>query len=101
MRRGTTPTIQVSVDFDLNACKTVWFTLKQGKTEITKEKDSLVIDENGMGFSVTLLQDDTLKLKDNEYCEAQVRALTNEGKAIASNAVGIEVWKILKDGVIT
>lgn len=100
MRRGTTPTISVDLDFDTDEAQEVWFTIKQGKTEITKEKGDIIKTDNG--FEVTLTQSETLELDENgPACMAQVRILTPEGKAIASNVVYIDVEQILKDGVIS
>ena len=100
MRRGTTPTITVSTDFDVDSCKSVWFTLRQRDVEITKEKGDMLITDDG--FSVTLTQEDTLKLDENgPDAGAQVRALTDTGQAFASNVVNIPIQQILKDGVIT
>ena len=60
MRRGTTPTITVKIDFDLTQCQVVWFTLRQRKNvEITKELEQLSM--NADGFTVMLSQDETIR----------------------------------------
>lgn len=38
MYRGTTPTLQIACDLDLDTCQTVWLTLQQGCCEITKQR---------------------------------------------------------------
>lgn len=100
MRRGTTPTITVKIDFDLTQCQVVWFTLRQRKNvEITKELEQL--NMNADGFTVMLSQDETLQFDERgPDVEAQVRALTNTGQAIASDVAYIPIQQILKDGVI-
>lgn len=98
MRRGTTPTLQISCDLDLEHCKVVWLTLKQMKVEITKQLTDMTLTEDG--FSVTLSQEETLKLAAGGKLQIQLRALTQDGVAVASNVETVLVDAILKDGEI-
>lgn len=100
MRRGTTPTFQITVtglsDMEIDV---LWLTLKQGTTEITKEKDDIKIQ--GDVISAALTQEETLEFKAGAKVGIQLRALSTNNTAYASNIVYADVEKILKDGVIS
>lgn len=53
-------------------------------------------------LSVRLPQEETLKLiaQRNLRAEIQLRVLTRDGEALASNIETVDVGRILKDGVI-
>ena len=100
MRRGTTPTFQITVaglnDIEIGV---LWLTLKQGTTEITKEKGDVEIQ--GDVISTALTQEETLVFKEGAKVGIQLRALSTNNTAYASNIVYTDVEKILKDGVIS
>lgn len=100
MRRGTTPTFQITVtglnDIEIDV---LWLTLKQGTTEITKEKGDVEIQ--GDVISTALTQEETLMFKEGSKVSIQLRALSTNNTAYASNIVYTDVEKILKDGVIS
>lgn len=100
MRRGTTPTFQITVtglsDIEIDV---LWITLKQGTTEITKEKGDVEIQ--GDVISTALTQEETLMFKEGTKVGIQLRALSTNNTAYASNIVYTDVEKILKDGVIS
>lgn len=100
MRRGTTPTFQITVtglsDIEIDV---LWLTLKQGTTEITKDKNDVEIQ--GDVISTTLTQEETLMFKEGAKVGIQLRALSTNNTAYASNIVYTDVEKILKDGVIS
>lgn len=98
MYRGTTPTLQIACDLDLDTCQTVWLTLQQGCCEITKQRADMTPTDDG--FAVTLTQAETLQLQAGASVYVQLRALTNSGAALASNIVSVPVSAILKDGEI-
>lgn len=109
MRRGTTPTINLTLDVVSTDIATAWITIAQeGHIVIDKDLDSegVTIEdvtEEGSTHAVihiTFSQEDTLALVPGPL-ELQVRALMDDDKAVASNIFKLTVSRILKDGVIT
>lgn len=101
MYRGTTPTLKFTLPFAASTLDEIWITLGQlGKEVLTKTKTSCTID--GKTVSVTLTQEDTLKLTAyrNEPTLIQIRIKTNDGTALASKVFTVPTENILKDGVI-
>lgn len=99
MRRGTTPAITLTVDYDITAW-TVYVTLKNGGNVLTLENDALTMEyansKTTIAFSLT--QQQTLAFAIGT-CEVQVRAI-HDGTAIATDIQKLDVGRILKDGVI-
>lgn len=98
MRRGTTPTNTFTVDVDLTSAVALYITYKQG-ARVAIEKAIDDIDITSEALTVTLTQQDTLKLTNGDV-DIQVRARFPGGSAIASNIISVPVEAILKDGVI-
>lgn len=99
MIRGTTPTVVCTVPFDPSVLDKLWITFSGNGREIfTLEKDDCTFVDNDI--KATLTQAQTLMLKGGSYVEIQIRALTDDGVAIASNILKEPVWRILKDGEI-
>lgn len=99
MIRGTTPQLAFNLPFDTSIIKTVWVTFSQYNKEVfTIETESLTMD--GPTVSVELTQAQTLQLSQNDSVEIQLRILTTNGDALASNIIKTSVGKILKDGEI-
>lgn len=100
MRRGTTPTLIFTVEpvLDLSTLAEAWLTIYQAGEIATKALDDLTQTEDG--FSVTLTQEETLRLCAGAGCRIQLRAATGQGAALASNILRVPVVGILKDGII-
>lgn len=99
MRRGTTPTHIFSVSVDLREAS-VWITYAQaGEAIIEKTGRDLVVTENAI--VCTLTQADTLKLRCDEDVLIQIRYVTPDGAADASEIMRLTVQQILKEGEIT
>lgn len=105
MIRGTTPTLCFTLPFktDTLSCAYVTFSkqgkvMNQGECIFEKTLDECCTDGNKL--SVTLTQEETLKLDCTCNVEIQVRAKTKLGDALASNIITCDVGRILKDGVI-
>ena len=99
MYRGTTPTLRFTLPFDTSTLDVVWVTIAQGgKVIINKEKSDC--DLNGKDISVTLTQAETLVLTAGNKTEIQLRVLTTDGLALASEIFRENTDYILKDGVI-
>ena len=101
MKRGTTPTIPLVVDTDLNGW-TVYVTLSNGSHQITVDNTRLEIaydaETESTDIEVALTQEETLSLPVG-YADVQVRAI-KDGIAIATDVQSIDVGRILKEGVI-
>lgn len=98
MRRGTTPTIIIDTEVDLTLYDAVWLTIEDNKgTEITIEDESLTITADSI--TATLTQEQTLALTAGALY-IQIRALSPDGIAIASDIMFCTLDSILKDGVI-
>lgn len=99
MRRGTTPTISITVkglsDIQINKA---YLTLKQRGTVVEKTEADMGID--GDILQVTLTQEETLKFAARAEMNVQLRVLSKSGTAYASDIVTVPVGEILKDGVI-
>ena len=99
MRRGTTPTLQITVTglTDIEA-QNLYLTLRQGQTTIEKTEADVSID--GEVITATLTQEETLSLVAKVDVALQLRVLSTNNTAYASNIVTVPVEAILKEGVI-
>lgn len=105
MRRGTTPTITLTVDKDVSTW-TLYATFRSGMHNVTLENDRMTVElepateteEAKTLITVTLTQEETLSLGVGN-AEVQVRAI-KDGIAIATDIKNIDVGRIIKDGVI-
>ena len=101
MRRGTTPTVTVTVDADLSGLE-VHLALNAG-TLIVKETDDLDIAVDGGMTTITanLTQADTLAMTAGSMCEVQVRAFNADGSVAMATDIGtVKVCRILEDGLL-
>ena len=102
MIRGTTPDYLLTIDeYDLTD-KTVFVTIRQGPTVITKSGNQLTITVDGEKtiIAFTLTQWDTLQLSDGK-AEVQVRFIDSNGVARATERAELIVDKVLLERVIT
>ena len=103
MRRGTTPTLRVTVDADITEMD-VYLALRAGRVLIVKETDALDMSLGEDGKTTVLCpltQADTLKMAAGTNCEVQVRAIEGDGAvAIATTIGSVPVERILQDGVL-
>lgn len=99
MRRGTTPTLQITVtgltDIEI---QNLYLTLRQGQITIEKTESGVSID--GEVITATLTQEETLSLVAKVDVALQLRVLSTNNTAYASNIVTVPVEAILKEGVI-
>ena len=103
MRRGTTPTNTFKTNVDLSAAK-VFITYAQNNLIILEKTNSDITFSTGQSgeylLAVELSQQDTLAFGTGNVI-IQIRAVFNDGTAIASNIVRTTAEMILKDGVIS
>lgn len=99
MRRGTTPTLKIKVKgIDVSRLTSMYITIKQGDREITKENSDISIEDDGI-LSVWLSQEDTLTFTKG-HVDIQLRAMTDNGVAIASQIEMVFVQRTLNEDVI-
>ena len=102
--RGTTPTIiiEVQTDIDLTQVAEVWIYLsQQNKVKVDKELSDVTFDYEHKTMTVTLSQTDTLALKADTDTLFQIRLLMDNGTALATLASKVTVKEVYKGGVIT
>ena len=99
IRRGTTPTHTFTLPCDSSVIKEVMIIYAQNDAEvICKTKDHCKIEGNTV--TVTLTQSDTLKFNHRYNVQVQVRILTLDGVAAASDIEVVSVRKLLNDEVM-
>lgn len=102
MRRGTTPTVRLSVDYDLTGWDVyVTFEQRSGysrRHELTKKPDSITATETGCDVEVTLTQCETLALSPIKT-SVQIRAELG-GDTVCSTVWTFQVSDILLEGKI-
>lgn len=101
MYRGTTPTLYLELDTELDLSNVVemWVTFKSPTIELTKSLSEVIFDSETNTITVTLSQEETLKLF-NGKADVQVRLKTSDDLAYATDIVDVEIGRILKEGVI-
>lgn len=99
MRRGTTPRHTFTLPFDTTAIEKVRVIYAQSDIPkiVKKECD---VEMAGNTIVVTLSQSDTLRLKCTLKTEVQVRVLTNDGSAFASDIIAVDTDRCLYDEVL-
>lgn len=101
MRRGTTPTLTFTTPYQASLIQSGYITFKQRGAIVL---DAAFTDENvtvaDNAISIALTQEQTLAMTTAAPCEAQIRAVLQDNKAVASNIVDIPVCAILKEGEI-
>jgi hypothetical protein len=99
MIRGTTPTLRFSIPFDADLLEEAYATLSQND-KVVVERSLKDFKVDGRTLSVTLTQEETLKLQCEVKTEIQMRVKTKTGEALASDVYVTDTGRILKDGVI-
>lgn len=98
MIRGTTPTFTFNLPFDTSLVKKAFITIRSKGVEVEKGIEDCVLDGTTIGTSLT--QEETLRLPKNRQAEIQLRVLTKDNVALATEIYAIQVADILKEGVI-
>ena len=98
--RGTTPTHTFTLPINRELCDKVRIIYSQGDTPIKVEGERLkFLSDNTV--SCTLTQAETLSLDCAKPCDIQVRILTKDGSAPASDIIRKSVGRCLDDEVLT
>ena len=99
MRRGTTPTHTFEIPFDTSNIKTAMVIYAQEDAEVFR-KETGECNFDGNKISVKLTQEETLKLKCAQTVQIQLRILTNDGEAMATDVRDVSVGKCLNSEVL-
>lgn len=98
MRRGTTPTLELTLDTSLIDCE-YHVTIENGKRQLTKRESECHLSEDGYTIHVMLTQAETLSLDASQPVRVQVRFKVGNA-AYATNIARTSVEDILLEGVI-
>lgn len=98
MIRGTTPALTFNLPFDTAEIKSAYITIRSKGIKVEKATTDCTFNEKSI--TTTLSQEETLKLPKSHRAEIQLRVLTNEGEALATNIYTVQVADILKEGII-
>ena len=102
MIRGTTPTLLYDLPFSASLIKSAEITIEYSdnlkKILITKTLEDCELGE--ASISTRLTQEETLQLPAPATVLVQLRVLTNDNIALATEAMGIDVKKLLTEDVI-
>lgn len=101
MRRGTTPTFEITVNgIEVVEMENVYITFKQYKKILTKYMEDITVDESKNALYVTLSQGETLMFS-RGYAYMQLKIMTKDGFVTASEMRMEPVEEILEESVIT
>ncbi len=98
MKRATTPRHTFSIPIDPNTVAQILFTYAQNGDIILEKTGADAVNEGG-AWTITLTQEET-NLFQPDYADVQVRVLTVEGKAMASEIMRLNVGAVLNDEVM-
>lgn len=99
MIKGTTPTHTFRLPFDTSIIKEVMVIYAQNEMEVF-HKDKYECEFSGKKIIVKLSQEETLLFNHRQNVQIQVRVLTNDDVAVASQIKEITIQNCLNSGVI-
>ena len=100
MRRGTTPTHSFVLPFNAESVQAVQIIYRQnGENVLILDKDDCTLSENTV--SVQLSQEDTFAFDESANVEIQIRVLTVEGEALASDIMCIRCDRCLSEDILS
>ena len=104
MIRGTTPTLLFNLPFLSTVIKSAEITIKYiddfKKILITKTLDKGECELGEKSIGTRLTQEETLQFPAPASVQVQLRILTTDGLALATEPETVSVKKLLADGVI-
>lgn len=100
MIKGTTPTLEFILPFEASFVKNAYVTLSQNDV-IVINKELKECECNVNMLQVQLSQQDTIRLNADIPVEIQIRVLTNNGEALASQIWTTIAERILYEGIIS
>lgn len=99
MRKGTTPTLTFKLPFDAEMIKNAKITLCQ-KNAIVLEKKLCDCKKTQDSIEIKLTQEETFLFDCNSIIEAQLRVVTVNGDALASDVFKMFVAQCLDEEVL-
>lgn len=99
MRRGTTPSLDFTLPFDVDAIQTLYITFADNSGKVVLEKELADCTASEKTVTLKMSQADTLSLPAG-VVNIQIRCKTLDNIAMASKAIPITVSRLLKDGEI-
>jgi NAD-dependent DNA ligase len=99
IRQGTTPTHTFNLPFDVSTLKVISIAYGQ-KTDVlfVKRLEDMTVD--GSTVRVTLTQKDTLKMDPRRDVEIQVRVVTHNDEALASDIFTVPIDRVIECEVL-
>ena len=99
MIRGTTPTHRFELPFSVENVSDALIVYSQNGEEVLRKtvRHCHMVDKT---LSVDLTQEETFRFRCDRKVRVQVRVLTNDGRAMASNVLNIDVGECLSDDVL-
>lgn len=99
MRRGTTPQINITLDFEISLIETAIITFKQ-KNEVVLEKEMTDCQCSQNVMSVTLTQEETLQFTTDAPLTMQAKFKLTAGDVVATDIYKFNVEEIYNEEVI-
>lgn len=99
MFKGTTPTHTFNIPLEASSIKTVKITYVQRDKEVLVKRTEDCTIEDGK-IKTKLTQEDTFKFEHNTIVTIQLRVLTTDGDALASDLIMTSAGKCLDDEVL-
>lgn len=94
MIRGTTPTLEFELPFEVSSLKSAYITLSQSdQVIVNKDLSECTLDTNTLKIKLT--QKDTLAFTTDDPIQIQIRVLDTHGNALAS-----EIWTDYAEDVL-
>lgn len=101
MIRGTTPTLEFALPFEVDLIAEAYVTISQNQSVVI-DKSLSELTCAGKTLTVKLSQEDTLKLQQSEIQNSGSAdtCANEERRSLASDIMRLHVGRILKEGVI-
>jgi hypothetical protein len=99
MIRGTTPALEFSLPFDSSHVKKMSLVFSQ-KRHVVIEKSLSDVEWTTEGISLLLTQEETLSFDPDELVAIQIRIVTDDDQAVASDIITTRIGDVLRDGKI-
>lgn len=104
MYRATTPTHTFTLPIQTSTCNEILVTYKQGTATLDKHYEDSTLPSgmtlDGYDVAIKLSQEETLKFNAKNKVEVQVRVLTNDNNAMASQKFKVSVQDVLNEEIL-
>ena len=104
MYRATTPVHTFTLPIETNTCKEIQVTYKQGNTMLVKHYQDQTLPEgmtlDGKKVIIKLTQEETLNFCSEKAAFVQVRVLTSDDSAYASERFKVSITNVLNEEIL-